>query len=137
LEKQEVVMGILDKLLGKKNNNQGNNFNNNNSGYNNPGYNSYGTNNPGSNNSGYNSPQKETYSRHTTFRITEQGRDKLQDFTGDDKSNILVSLETNGSCTMDEIADKSRVARGRVERLIPVLVKNGFIQPTGAAVTSD
>jgi predicted ArsR family transcriptional regulator len=63
-----------------------------------------------------------------TFRITEEGRDKLQEFNGDPRSRILVALETRGSSSLNEISNVSRVNRGQVERLIPGLISSGCIQ---------
>lgn len=65
---------------------------------------------------------------NAAFRITEQGKDKLQDFGGDPKSRILVALETRGTCDVDEIAQTSGLGRGQIERLVPVLLRGGYIQ---------
>jgi len=74
-----------------------------------------------------------------TFRITEQGREKLQDFGVDPKSRILVAMETSGTSNIEEIARNSGVSRGSVERLLPSLVRGGYIQyvGAGAAMTED
>lgn len=80
--------------------------------------------------------QPQGYPKHATFRLTESGRDKLQDYTGDPQSSMLVALETRGSCTAQEIADASRLNCGQVERLLPRLVRGGFIQPV-SALSSD
>jgi len=65
---------------------------------------------------------------NASFRITEQGREKLQEFGGDPKSRILVALETRGTSDIPEIAQQSGVSRGGVERLIPQLVRGGYVQ---------
>ncbi len=57
-----------------------------------------------------------------TFQITQQGREKLQEFNADPKSQILMVLETRGSSTLDEIASASGLPRGQVERLLPMLM---------------
>jgi hypothetical protein len=62
------------------------------------------------------------------FRITEEGRDKLQEFNGDAESRVLVALETRGSSNIETIANVSRVQRGQVERIVPRLVGQGKIQ---------
>jgi hypothetical protein len=62
------------------------------------------------------------------FRLTESGRDKLQEFGGDPKSLVLVALETRGTSSVEEISLASGVKRGQVERLIPTMVKAGYIQ---------
>ena len=71
-----------------------------------------------------------------TFRLTEQGRDKLQDFSGDPKSRILVMLESRGTSDVDEIAQASGLSKGQVERLIPSMVRGGYIQYVSAAMGS-
>lgn len=75
--------------------------------------------------------------QNATFRLTEQGRDKLQEFSGDPKSQILVSLETRGTSDLEEIAQSSHLSRGQVERFIPVLVKGGYIQYVGAQSSDE
>jgi hypothetical protein len=68
---------------------------------------------------------------NATFRLTEQGRDKLQDFGGDPKSLILVALETRGTSDVEEISVASGVKRGQVERMIPALIRGGYVQYIG------
>lgn len=71
---------------------------------------------------------------NAAFRITEQGKDKLQEYGGDPKSRVLVTLETRGTSDVDEISQASGLGRGQVERLIPVLLRGGYIQfVTGAS----
>ncbi len=67
-----------------------------------------------------------------TFRLTEQGREKLQEFSGDPKSQILVALETRGTSDVNEISQASGISRGKVERLITVLVRGGYVQYVSA-----
>lgn len=68
---------------------------------------------------------------NATFRITQEGSQKLQEFTGDAKSQILMALETGGTSDVDEIAQKSGLGRGQVEKIIPVLARGGYIQYVG------
>ncbi len=70
---------------------------------------------------------------NATFRLTEQGKEKLQEFTGDPKSQILVALETRGTSDLNEISAASGLSRGQVERLIPVLVRGGYVQYVSAS----
>ena len=63
-----------------------------------------------------------------TFRITQEGREKLQDFSGDPKSRILMSLETGGSSTVEEMAARSGLGKGQVERMLPILVQGDYVQ---------
>lgn len=69
-----------------------------------------------------------------TFRLTEQGRDKLQEFSGDPKSRILIALETRGTSDVAEISQASGLSKGQVERMIPSMVRGGYIQYVSAAM---
>jgi len=71
--------------------------------------------------------------KHTTFRLTESGRDKLADYAGDPQSRILIALEvSHASVNVEEIARACRFGVGQVERLIPNLVRAGYVQPATA-----
>jgi uncharacterized membrane protein len=74
---------------------------------------------------------------NATFRITQEGSAKLQEFTGDDKSQILMALETGGTSDVDEIAQKSGLSRGKVERMVPALARGGYIQYVGPQSGDD
>lgn len=75
---------------------------------------------------------------NATFRLTQEGRDKLQDFKGDAKSRVLVALETEGTSNASEIATNSGLSKGQVERLIPSLVRGGYIQYiSGTTIEGD
>lgn len=65
---------------------------------------------------------------NATFTLTQKGRDKVQDFGGDPKSLVLTALETRGTSDMDEIAQASGVSKGQIERMIPGMVRGGYIQ---------
>ncbi len=65
---------------------------------------------------------------NATFRLTQEGVEKLQDFGSDAKSRILSALETRGSCGVNEIAQASNLTQGKVDRLIGGLVKSGYVQ---------
>lgn len=67
-----------------------------------------------------------------TFTLTQSGRHKVQEFGGDDKSRVLTALETRGTSDVDEIAAASGMARGKVENIVPVLVRSGYIQYVNA-----
>jgi predicted ArsR family transcriptional regulator len=71
------------------------------------------------------------------FRITEEGRERLQDFDGGSEARILIALETHGSSNVDTIANVGRVNRGTVERLIPKLVHQGCVQYVSSVPSSD
>jgi len=69
---------------------------------------------------------------NATFRLTQEGREKLQEFGGDDKSRILTALETRGTSDVDEISQASGVSKGKVERLVPGMIRGGYIQYVSA-----
>ena len=64
---------------------------------------------------------------NAVFRLTQEGREKLQEFGGDPKSRILMALETRGTSDMEEISQASGLNRGQIERLIPTLIRGGYI----------
>lgn len=74
---------------------------------------------------------------NATFRLTQEGREKLQQFAGDPKSQILLTLETRGTSDLEEISQASGMSRGQVERFIPVLMRGGYIQPISAASVAE
>ena len=72
--------------------------------------------------------KKRAIPANATFRLTQEGTEKLQDFGTDAKSCIPSALETRGSCGVSEIAQASNLSRGKVERLLPALVESGYVQ---------
>lgn len=70
--------------------------------------------------------------RNATFRLTQEGRAKLEDFSGDAKSQILVALESGGTSDINEISQATGLSRGKIERMIPAMVRGGYIQYIGA-----
>lgn len=70
--------------------------------------------------------------RGATFRLTQEGREKLQEFSGDPKSQILTALETHGTSDVEEIANSSGLNRGTVERMVPRLIRGGYVQYVSA-----
>jgi DNA-binding MarR family transcriptional regulator len=71
--------------------------------------------------------------KNSTFRLTQEGKEKLQSYSGTPQARILAALETNGTSDADEIAHTSGLGRGRVEKEILILMQKGFIQRTGGA----
>jgi len=69
---------------------------------------------------------------NATFQISQNGRDKLQEFSGDATSQILMALETRGTLDIDEISQNSGLSKGKVERLIPILAQKQYVQYIGA-----
>ena len=74
---------------------------------------------------------------NASFRLTQEGREKLQEFAGDPKSRVLVALETRGTSDIDEISQASGLSRGQVERLVPTLVRGGYVQYISSAMTGE
>lgn len=74
---------------------------------------------------------------NATFRLTQEGREKLQEFSGDPKSRVLVALETRGTSDIPEISQSSGLSRGKIERLVPMLVRGGYIQYVSASSLED
>ena len=74
---------------------------------------------------------------NASFRLTQEGREKLQDFSGDPKSQILVSLETQGTCDIDELSQASGLSRGQVEKIVPGLLRGGYIQYMSSSMGAD
>lgn len=79
--------------------------------------------------------KQNTIPPNATFRLTQEGREKLQQFDGDPKSQILVALETNGTSDIDEISRVSGLGRGQVEKIVPVLARQGYIQYVSTAMS--
>lgn len=65
--------------------------------------------------------------KNAAFMITEQGREKLQQFTADTNSQILVTLETNGSMSLKELSRATGVTVGDLERKVKILEGSGYI----------
>ncbi len=65
-----------------------------------------------------------------TFTLTEVGKGKAEEYTGDTRSRILMALDSNGASNAEEISRASRLSKGTVERAIPSLISGGYIQST-------
>ncbi len=74
---------------------------------------------------------------NATFRLTQEGREKLQEFGGDPKSRILTAIETNGTSDVSEISQASGVSKGKVENLIPGMIKGGYLQYVGSTSSEE
>tara|TARA_Y100000310_G_scaffold225618_1_gene227623 strand:- start:2392 stop:2667 length:276 start_codon:yes stop_codon:yes gene_type:complete len=75
--------------------------------------------------------------RSATFRLTQEGREKLQEFSGDPKSKILMALETRGTSDLDEISEASGMSRGQIERFIKPLVAGQYIQYVSSSMSTE
>ena len=74
---------------------------------------------------------------NATFRLTQEGREKLQEFGGDPKSRVLMALETRGTSDIEEIAQASSLSRSQVERFITPLMRGRYIQYISAASVEE
>ena len=69
--------------------------------------------------------------KNATYRLTQEGREKLQSYTGTPQARILAALETCGTSDKDEIASASGMGRGSVERNVLALLQKGYVQRVG------
>ena len=69
------------------------------------------------------------------FRITQTGEEELQRFEVNDDQAILTALQTNGTLNIHEIAERSGLSMGTVERRLPPLVNRASVQMAGGEVT--
>ena len=74
---------------------------------------------------------KSVLPKNATFRLTQEGREKLQSYTGTPQMRILAALETCGTSDRDEIANAAGMSRGQVERNVVALLQKGYIQRVG------
>jgi len=68
---------------------------------------------------------------HATFRLSQEGVEKVKEGGGDPKIRILTALEARGTSNVDEISQTSGIRRGVVERLVPMLADSGYVQVVG------
>lgn len=79
---------------------------------------------------------KSALPKNATFRLTQEGREKLQSYTGTPQARILAALETCGTSDKDEIASATGMSRGSVERNVLTLLQKGYIQRIGGGTSS-
>ena len=70
--------------------------------------------------------------RNATFRLTQEGMEKLQTYTGTPQARILVALQTCGTSDRDELASATGMSRGSIERNVLVLLQKGYVQRVGS-----
>jgi len=71
--------------------------------------------------------------KNATFRLTQEGREKLQSYTGTPQARILAALETQGTSDRNELASASGMSRGSVERNVLTLLQKGYVQRVGGS----
>ena len=69
--------------------------------------------------------------KNATYRLTQDGREKLHSYNGTPQARILAALETQGTSDRDEIASASGMSRGSVERHTLALLQKGYVQQVG------
>ena len=74
---------------------------------------------------------------NASFRLTQEGREKLQNFKGDAKSRVLVALETEGTSNVNEIASAAGLSKGKVEGLIASLIRGGYVQYISGGASNE
>lgn len=74
--------------------------------------------------------------RNATFRITQEGEERLGRYAGSPEDRVLMALQTKGSSTVDEIASALGMSRGAVERAISNLMSGEYIQPIGGGMSA-
>lgn len=80
---------------------------------------------------------KSVLPKNAAFRLTQEGREKLQSYTGTPQARILAALETQGTSDRDEIANAAGMSRGSVERNIMALLQKGYVQRVGSGYSSN
>ena len=76
---------------------------------------------------------KNVLPKNATFRLTQEGREKLQSYAGTPQSRILAALETCGTSDRDEIASAAGMSHGSVEKNIVALLQKGYVQRVGGS----
>ncbi len=74
---------------------------------------------------------KSVLPKNATFRLTPEGQEKLQSYTGTPQARILAALETQGTSDRDEIASAAGMSRGSVERNVVALIQKGYVRRVG------
>ena len=74
--------------------------------------------------------ESSTVPQNTTFRLTEKGRAKLQEFGPGNEGAILYALEVGGTSNAKDIAASSGFDVARVGRMLLPLKRAGYVQWT-------
>ena len=69
--------------------------------------------------------------KNATFRLTQEGKEKLMSYSGTPQSRVLVALDTCGTSDRDEIANYTGMGRGSVEKTVLILLQKGYVQRVG------
>jgi len=66
--------------------------------------------------------------RQGSFRLSEQGREKLTNFDGSSGMQIMAALETGGSMDLDELRRTTKLGGAGLERVLVSLMRKGYVQ---------
>lgn len=70
--------------------------------------------------------------KNATFRITQEGSDKIRDGVMTAQMRVLIAIQTIGSSAdLNEIAMHSGLGRGHTERVVVQLIQKGYVQRVG------
>lgn len=69
--------------------------------------------------------------RFATFRVTEEGAQKIRSGNYSAPVRVLIALQTEGSANVEEISKMAGLGRGQVERLIVRLTQAGYVMRVG------
>ena len=69
-------------------------------------------------------------SQSDTFRLTQEGEEKLHNFDGTARYQVLAALQSAGTSSVREISRASGIPPGKIEKEIPRLINAGYVQPT-------
>lgn len=81
--------------------------------------------------------KKKSFPANASFRITQSGTDKVQDYAGDNRSRILATLQSRGTSDIEEISMACGMSRGQVEKTMPALLNSGYVQLAGSYGSSS
>ena len=73
--------------------------------------------------------------KSATFVLTELGKSKAENFTGDTRTRVLMAIDQNGASNIEEISRIAKVGKGKIEKMIPSLIRGGYLQPVRGAMS--
>lgn len=70
---------------------------------------------------------------NATFRLTQEGSDKIRDGNQSPQMRALIAIQTIGSSAdVQEVASHAGMSRGAAEHAMIALAQKGYIQRVGA-----
>ena len=81
----------------------------------------------------FNRSERRPSLKQAAFRLTEEGKAKLESFDGSVGNRILVALEcASSSLDLDDLSSATGIPRGRLEAILPGMLRRGYIQLSGS-----